>query len=242
MIDHYDWAGGREAMLRFGPTGGPVVVMLPALFEEHNRTRAFAVTICRLLADRDVASVVPDLPGQGESIVGTENITLANLRSGFAAAIEHLNQEGRRIYSASIRSGAIIDSGSFTLGHWYCSPMSGQQQIADFAKILAATGRSSEAHLVRNSFQIDDTISSFEIAGNLISVALLHDFTTDIGTYPMNSLGVPTRILRLDSDRAEAHRHIPGTPLWRRAEPSNDPALATLLAEDIADWIALCEG
>ncbi len=241
MIDHYDWAGGREAMLRFGPAGGPVVVMLPALFEEHNRTRAFAVTICRALGDRGVASALPDLPGQGESVVGTEDVTLANLRSGFGAAVEHLYHEKRRIYSASIRSGAIIDAGSLTLGHWYCSPMSGQQQIADFAKILAATGRPSEAHLLRNSYQIDDTISSFEIAGNVISVALLHDLTSDIRTYSMNSLGVPTRILRLDSDLAEAHRHIPGTPLWRRAEPSNDPALAALIAEDIADWIALCE-
>lgn len=241
MIDHYDWAGGREAMLRFGPAGGPVVIMLPALFEEHNRTRAFAVTICRMLAERGVASVVPDLPGQGESIVGTEDVTLTDLRSGFAAAVEHLHQEKRRVYSASIRSGAIIDADSHALGHWYFSPMSGQQQIADLAKILAATGRSSEAHLLRNSYQIDDTTSAFEIAGNVISVALLQDLTSDIGKYPMNSLGVPTRILRLDSDRAEAHRHIPGTPLWRRAEPSNDPALAALLAEDIADWIALCE-
>lgn len=229
-------------MLSFGPAGGPVVIMLPALFEEHNRTRAFAVTICRMLAERGVASVLPDLPGQGESVVGTEDTTLASLRSGFAAAVEHLYREKRRVYSASIRSGAIIDADSLTLGHWYFSPMSGQQQIADFAKILAATGRSSEAHLLRNCYQIDDTVSLFEIAGNLISVALLHELTSDIGRYPMTSLGVPTRILRLDSDRAEAHRHIPGVALWRRAEPGNDPALAALLARDIADWIALCEG
>src|SRR3546814_8095624 len=67
MIGRYDWAGGTEAMLRFGPDTGPVVVLALPLFEEANRTRAFAVTMLRALAERGVASVLPDLPGQGRS-------------------------------------------------------------------------------------------------------------------------------------------------------------------------------
>ena len=59
MIDHYDWAGGREAMLRFGPAGGPVVVAALPLFEEANRTRSFVVTILRLLAARGIAGALP---------------------------------------------------------------------------------------------------------------------------------------------------------------------------------------
>eukprot|EP01037_Dinobryon_pediforme_P041965 gene41965-52022_t len=39
-----------------------------------------------------------------------------------------------------------------------------------------------------------------------------------------------------------ADRHVAGAPLWRRAEPDTDAALAELLADDIADWIARCEG
>ena len=50
------------------------------------------------------------------------------------------------------------------------------------------------------------------------------------------------RTVRLDTDPQPADRHVPGTPLWRRAEPGNDPALAVLLADDIADWIARCAG
>jgi hypothetical protein len=52
----------------------------------------------------------------------------------------------------------------------------------------------------------------------------------------------PLRTVRLDTDPKPADRHVPGIPLWRRAEPDNDPALAALLADDIADWIATCEG
>ncbi len=45
-IDHYDWSGGREALLRFGPDTGPVVILALPLFEEANRTRTFAVACC----------------------------------------------------------------------------------------------------------------------------------------------------------------------------------------------------
>src|ERR1700741_3511005 len=69
VIDHYDWAGGREAMLRFGPDTGPVVIAVIPLFEEANRTRAFIVTILRALAGLGIASAVPDLPGTGESLM-----------------------------------------------------------------------------------------------------------------------------------------------------------------------------
>ncbi|RYD50253.1 MAG: hypothetical protein EOP60_12200, partial [Sphingomonadales bacterium] len=60
MIDHYDWAGGREAMLRFGPATGPVVIAALPLFEEANRTRTFVVTLLRALAERGIAGALPD--------------------------------------------------------------------------------------------------------------------------------------------------------------------------------------
>src|SRR6187551_1263766 len=73
LNDQYDWPGGREAMLRFGPATGPVVIAVMPLFEEANRTRAFMVALLRALAERGVASVLPDLPGTGESLIETEN-------------------------------------------------------------------------------------------------------------------------------------------------------------------------
>src|SRR3546814_14813430 len=66
MIGRYDWAGGTEAMLRFGPDTGPVVVLALPLFGEDNRTRAFAVTMLRALAERGVGSWLTALPGRGE--------------------------------------------------------------------------------------------------------------------------------------------------------------------------------
>ena len=50
------------------------------------------------------------------------------------------------------------------------------------------------------------------------------------------------RTVRLESDAKPADAKLPGSPLWRRAEPDNDIALAMALADDIAAWIRQCEG
>ena len=58
---------------------------------------------------------------------------------------------------------------------------------------------------------------------------------------PFDQPGAPRRVVRLSSDPAPADRHVDASPLWRRAEPGDNPALAELLADDIAAWIAACE-
>jgi hypothetical protein len=45
-FDTYDWPGGREAKLRFGPDSGSIVIVALPLFEEANRTRQFTCTSC----------------------------------------------------------------------------------------------------------------------------------------------------------------------------------------------------
>ena len=84
-IESYAWRGGREAMLRFGPDCGPVVTLALPLFEEANRTRAFAVDLLRVLAAQGIGGVLPELPGQGESEVPPERARLCNWRAAFAA-------------------------------------------------------------------------------------------------------------------------------------------------------------
>lgn len=131
MIGRYDWAGGSEAMVRFGPPEGPVVVAALPLFEEANRTRTFMVTILRALADRGIASVLPDVPGQGESMVPTEQATLAAMRDALAAV------PGR--YSFAIRSGALLDTAA-RKGRWHLSPQQGPELLRELARMRVAGG------------------------------------------------------------------------------------------------------
>ena len=211
MIDHYDWAGGREAMLRFGSDTGPVVVAALPLFEEANRTRAFVVTILRGLAERGIAGALPDLPGQGESLLPTELATLAGLREGFAAACRGFDTA----YAFAVRSGALLDTQAQLAGRCHLVPTTGVELARELGRIRAPHDRN-------------------DYAGNLLSRELLAEIE--------EAMPAAARTLRFEGDARAADVKLRGAPLWRRAEPDNDPALATLLADDIAAWVRACEG
>jgi hypothetical protein len=212
MIDQYDWAGGREAMLRFGPASGPVVVAALPLFEEANRTRAFTVTLLRLLGDRGVAGVLPELPGQGESLVATQDLRLANLRAAFAAAAR---AAGAPAFSLAIRSGALLDGQATLAGRWHYAPQSGPDLLRELGRIRQAGG--GDGH-----------------GGNLLAPAFLAELD--------NAAPSPAHVVRSDRDPADADFRVDAAPLWRRAEPDNDLALAALLADEIAGWMRTCGG
>jgi hypothetical protein len=211
VIEPYDWARGREAMLRFGPASGPVVVAALPLFEEANRTRSFVVTILRGLAERGIAGAIPDLPGTGDSLIPSDRIDLTDLRAGFAAAAR---TAGKRAYSLAIRSGALLDGSVLVAHRWHFAPQSGAELARALRRIRHAGGGTDYAgHQLPDSF-IDE---------------LPHHGAE------------PARVVRLASDPRPADHRVEGAPLWRRAEPDNDPELAALLADDIAAWVRRCE-
>lgn len=231
MIDHYDLPGGREAMLRFGPATGPVVVAALPLFEEANRTRAFVVTILRALADRGIAGALPDLPGQGESLVPLEAVrSLVDMQVAYRDAVKRF--EGRNCYALSVRSGVFLDTHAWVDGRWHLSPLNGAQQLRELARIKQAELGPGQK-LEENWASGDHPIT---IAGNRVSPSLLLGFKI---FWPWDE---DVRTIRLESDPGFADLKVPGAPLWRRAEPDNDPALAVLLADDIAAWVRTCEG
>jgi len=215
-FDRYDWAGGREAMLRFGPDAGPLVVAVLPLFEEANRTRAFLVAMLRALAGRGIGSILPDLPGTGESVVETRDLRLPDLRQAFAALVGTL---GVPVYALTIRSGALVDCDASLAGRWRLAPQAGDDLLRDLNRIRAASTKpDAEGY-----------------AGNCLSEALLADLRDAV---PYD----PSRTVRLESDPRPADARYPGAPLWRRSEPGSDAALAEALAADVAGWIATCGG
>lgn len=230
MIDHYDWAGGREAMIRFGPAKGPVVVAVLPLFEEANRTRTFVSGVLRRLADRGIAGALPDLPGQGESLVPTENAMLAGWRTALDSAAAAAAGE-RPIHILSIRGGALLDHDVKAASRWQLAPAKGEALVRELLRTSAAAGAPVELDLSNYS----DDGGAVTIAGNALSRTLLRD---------LNAADCvrdgAVRVIRLDSDPAVADRKVAGAPLWRQSEPGDDPMLAALLADDIADWIARC--
>ncbi|MGA1797544.1 hypothetical protein VH567_02035 [Sphingomonas sp. 4RDLI-65] len=216
-FDTYDWTGGREAMLRFGPDTGPIVIAALPLFEEANRTRQFACTILRTLADRGIGSLLPDFPGTGESVVATIDARLSDQRRAYRALAQQL---GAHSYALSIRSGALIDTDADLAGRWHLAPHTGADLVRDLDRTRAAASRSGLA-------------PEGEYAGNRLSPEMLSELKDAVpredGRY---------QVVRLDTDPRAANATYTGAPLWRRSEPGNDVVLAQQLAADISLWIA----
>ncbi|HVF95117.1 MAG TPA: hypothetical protein VM900_12460 [Sphingomonas sp.] len=223
-IERYAWGGGEETMLRFGPAAGPVVVLALPLFEEANRTRAFAVTLLRALADRGIGGALPDLPGTGESLIPTSDLDLLHLRQAFEAAVEHVWAQ-RRAFAVALRSGALLDTLPLVTGRWHFAPQNGANLVRELSRIAPLA---------------DETEAVVEIAGN----RLPRDFLAALGgAAPIEADdGAAMRVVRLDTDPRPADRKIAAKPLWRRSEPDNDLELVELLGDDIAQWIATCAG
>ena len=213
-------------MLRFGPDDGPVVIASLPLFEEANRTRAFTVSILRSLADENIGSVLPDWPGTGESLIETRDARLLAMRAACEALVEQI---ARPAYVVGVRSGALIDASAPMDGRWHLSPMEGEAVLREMARTRPGTDVST----------LMQATEAVELAGNLLSPAMLADLA---GARVYDGEHVPQRVVRLESDPRTADLKLAGAPLWRRAEPGNDLALAKHLADDIAAWVRSCEG
>jgi hypothetical protein len=230
MISHYDWAGGREAMLRFGPAEGPVVVAVQPLFEEANRTRALIVAMLRMLAAQGIGGALPDLPGMGESLTPVESVTLADWRAAFGAALASL---GRPVHILSVRGGALIEAEADVLSRWQLTPVEGSDLVRDLFRMRAIADPGAPRDF--DPLAPGPAGPPVLLAGNLISRRLLCDL---IAAEPL--AGGVTRVVRLGKDRRVADLALPDTPPWRKAEPENDAALARQLAGDLAAWIRAC--
>lgn len=223
MIDSYAWRGGREAMLRFGPENGPFVLVLPALFEEANRTRHFLVEVMRGLAATGVASILPDLPGTNDSPIATVDARLDDWKAAIASL-------PAPIATVSVRGGALLDQATPTALHWRLSPDGGVRLLRD---MLRATAIAAEAKLA--DLEAAARTRPTVLVGNLIHpelfVALEAAVPGETGTI---------RTVRMEGDASAADTYLPGAPLWRRAEPAHDPVLAEAVVADIAQWMTSC--
>ena len=241
MIDAYDWAGGREAMLRFGPADGPVVVVAMPLLEEWNRTRAFVAAILRLLAQRGIASVLPDLPGQGESTVATADARLGSWRDAFASAVASVARGEATTGTLSIRGGALIEQAAPISNRWRLSPSTGIEIVREFGRTASIAEKARYPEYTQHrkmgmASLVPITPGPSEVAGNLLHDDLIDEIYLDDPVEGESDL----RVVRLESDSRPADRKVAGRPLWRASEPDVDPQLATILADDIAAWLFTC--
>jgi hypothetical protein len=219
----YPTGGSEEWIMRIGEPDAPAILLLPPLFEEMNRTRAFLASIMRALAERGFGCWLPDLPGTGESEAALETCTWADWRDATLHASEHVaSASGKPLITASFRGGALFDNTLPAAARWRFAP---------------AEGASLARDLIRSSMVSTEAMRGpvVELAGYRISDGFLADLSAARLAQPKH-----LRTARLESDRGEADFKVAAPALWRRSEPANAVEAAELIASDIKIWFAQC--
>lgn len=218
---------GGEQILRHGPAKAATVLILPPLFEEANRLRRTLLLTMRALADAGIASLLPDLSGQNESLVATEAATLSLWREE-AAAVAAREQVA---LVAAFRGSCLIDD-QIAAPHWRCAPVSGHNLLKAMLRSRIASDaengmRSDSAQLLEQA-----QTAPLSLAGNLLSPQMIAELSE-----AEPRAVTPLRTVKIG---ASGEDMIAGTPLWLRAEPGEDADMARAMATDIADWMQQC--
>ena len=211
-------------MLRFGEPGWTTIVVLQPLFEEANRIRAILVAVMRELAETGIASILPDLPGMGDSPVATINARFEHWTEAVGSLSRTLPQPPMTV---AVRGGALLDSFADASARWRLAPENGGRLLRDMIRATALTA-GEKAGEVEQRAQSEPT----RLAGNTIHPDLFAALER------ASCLSGPNvRTVGLD-ERADVA--IAGTAIWRRAEPTQDAVLVAGMVGDIRQWVSQC--
>jgi pimeloyl-ACP methyl ester carboxylesterase len=217
-----------EHRLRIDPAGTPraTILIVPPLFEEANRTRRTLVLAMRALAAEGFAAVLPDLPGQNESLVPLVEADLDRWQDALAEVVSVI--DGPTII-ASFRGGALIDHKAKAGAWWRLAPVGGASLLRTLMRARVSADREAGVASSLEGLQDDAKTAPLLLAGNRLSPAMI----AQLGTSEAQAVE-PLRSVGLGADG------IAGTPLWLRAEPGEDAAMAAAIAADISAWSKTC--
>jgi hypothetical protein len=214
-------------LLRHG-AGSPVTLLvLPALFEEANRMRRFTVSVMRGLAARGIGSVLPDLPGTGESLTPLADVSFDDWRDAVKSVAELVRAETGHCSAVAVRGGALLDAPA-DYG-WRLAPETGERVLRDLVRATALSSGETASEIDRRARG-----KATALAGQVLSPALyagLSDARLPDGN---------RHTVRLNDDIGLRDSSLPGTRLWRSAEPGDDPDFVAATVVAIADWTAQC--
>ena len=224
----YVFARAEEYCLMAGDSNASRrILIVPPLFDEMNRMRRVLVSAMRGLADLGVCSILPDLPGCNESMARLVDQDLDKWRGAIAAVAEQLGAT----HIASIRGGVLIDNGSARLPHWRLSPVKGGSLLKAMLRTRIAGDKETGISSNMESLIEQGCREPIELAGNMIGPDMLSSMQY-AEAEPLAKLTVTAL-----GDGAD---EVSGRALWLRAEPQDDPAMATSIAEQLYHWSASC--
>ncbi len=216
-----------------GPVDGMPLLILPAFFEEMNRTRRLLARTTARLAEAGVRSWMPDMPGTGDHAEGFEAMDLPRWRAALAA-LARVAAQGHALHLLAVRGGALLaDSIPAASLYRLAPPSSGTALLRDLWRTRAASdieagGAETPANLEARSVG-GETI---EAAGYAIAPTL----AAALRAAMLPALALPCRTAAT-APGPGVDIVLPGPPPWRQAEPIDEQPLADALAADLLVWM-----
>lgn len=205
---------GEEFALIAGPGDATVrILIVPALFEEANRTRRILVETMRALSDARVASVLPDLPGCNESLAPLERQSLHDWRVAIATAVTHF----AATHVLALRGGALVVPDDPP--GWRLEPIGGAQVLRPMLRARTVAAREEGRAETIEGLLAEGREHGIELAGYRLGAAMI------LGLEAATPATTDCAILTLDD--------LGGPALWLRSEPGEDVGLSTTLAARI---------
>lgn len=207
--------------LRFGPADALVrVLIVPPLFDEANRMRRTLALTMRALAKRGMASALPDLPGQGDSLLPNEEATLERWQE----ALADIARAEEPTIVASWRGGALIDDAAIgARGWWRMAPVAGASLVRALVRTRIAGDREAGQAITADELRNAARDGWVELGGYRLTGVLLDGLEA----------ATPAAVTPL---REVTPAEMAGSALWLRSEPGENAAMAEAMAADIAAW------
>ncbi|MFC3713852.1 hypothetical protein ACFOMD_14845 [Sphingoaurantiacus capsulatus] len=228
-------AGSLPCIIRGSPADTPLLI-IPPLFEEMNRTRALLAGVGRRLAERGIASWLPDLPGTGDSELPFAEASWDAWQQSLELLAQKISAtHGKEVHIFTIRGGALLGESIPARSRYWLSPVAGERLLRELLRARMAADQERGTPTSTAALEAQLATQPVELAGYPVSLAL---------AAALRAAALPevAPVRRAVVGSGDGDISLDGPPLWRHAEPAAAPALAEALADDIAAWIARCAG
>lgn len=209
----------NELLLSLKQDRDACVLMLPPLFDEHNKFRRQIVEIMRRLDEAGIDTVLPDLPGCNESVHALVGQSVIGWRGMMRAAAKHTGAS----HVLTFRSGVMLAPDG--IPGWKYAPLTGAKQLRGMIWAAVIAARENGKEVSSDELMAEGREKGLNLAGWDIGARLFGELA-DADTDPAPAL---LEIAQTD---------VGGRGLWLRAEPDEDAeqanALARLIAEELA--------
>jgi hypothetical protein len=195
------------------------LLVLPALFDEHNKLRHFTVEVMRRLDAAGIDAFLPDLPGCNESLAPLEPQSLGSWREAATAAARHF----AATHVLSFRGGALCEpSGPAVLRY---APVTGSSVLRAMLRARVIARKEAGVAESTEALAALGRTEGLELGGYRLGAPMI----TDLEAAEPSGGAALANIAQAD---------VGGPALWLRAEPDHSAEQAHALAALVVGQLA----